>query len=419
MSMTLTASTVSNVSEGEITLEIARLRRDGGTQSRAELDVDTISDYANAMKAGAKFPAVDAHYDGINYWLVDGFHRIEAALEVNLKTFQVIVHQGTLRDAILYSVGANAIHGLRRKNVDKRRAVVRLLSDAEWSQWSRNQIAKQCGVDEKLVRDIQEELSSELPKIDSQSAKKYGIDEKTLKEAQQRVKETPTRRKVQRGGKTYTLDTTKIGQHKKRETSTTSTSSINQSKLPLAPQETEVLLPRVRQTVIALHKQELPNSQEIESTKEAIVQPITEIQEDTEQAWWQLGKIWLFNGHPTAREFQERIKLKQVMFSIILSPWEERFLENPHHSQGAILKYSASYEDVDWEIVCQSLQGIFAASCSSDDFVVLYFLPIPDFLILADREGGRCFIAEPDRDRCVAAVEAWRKEEEQNKKINF
>ena len=39
--------------------------------------------------------------------------------------------KGTQRDAILWSISANATHGLRRTNEDKRRAVTRLLQDPE------------------------------------------------------------------------------------------------------------------------------------------------------------------------------------------------------------------------------------------------------------------------------------------------
>lgn len=51
-------------------------------------------------------------------------------------TIAVDVRPGSQRDAILYSLGANAAHGRRRTNADKRRAVQRMLSDEEWSRWS-------------------------------------------------------------------------------------------------------------------------------------------------------------------------------------------------------------------------------------------------------------------------------------------
>ena len=61
------------------------------------------------------------------------------------------VRTGSLRDTILHSVGANATHGLRRTNADKRRAVRLLLEDAEWSGWSDNAIAKACHVHHSFV----------------------------------------------------------------------------------------------------------------------------------------------------------------------------------------------------------------------------------------------------------------------------
>lgn len=52
---------------------------------------------------------------------------------------------------MLFSVGANAAHGLRRTNEDKRRAVTTLLSDPEWSAWSDSKIATIAKVDHKTV----------------------------------------------------------------------------------------------------------------------------------------------------------------------------------------------------------------------------------------------------------------------------
>lgn len=70
------------------------------------------------------------------------------------------VRQGTRRDAILYSVGANETHGLRRTNEDKRRAVMTLLSDEEWSRWSNNEIAQKCGVSHTFVNGMRSSLET-------------------------------------------------------------------------------------------------------------------------------------------------------------------------------------------------------------------------------------------------------------------
>lgn len=61
------------------------------------------------------------------------------------------MRQGGLRDAILHSAGANAAHGLRRTNADKRRAVLMLLEDEEWATWADREIARRCAVDHTFV----------------------------------------------------------------------------------------------------------------------------------------------------------------------------------------------------------------------------------------------------------------------------
>ncbi|MEX2673523.1 MAG: hypothetical protein WD294_15600 [Phycisphaeraceae bacterium] len=63
-------------------------------------------------------------------------------------------------DAILYSVGANADHGLRRTNADKRASVETLLADDEWAKWSDNKIAKACGVSPTTVGTARSSLSN-------------------------------------------------------------------------------------------------------------------------------------------------------------------------------------------------------------------------------------------------------------------
>ena len=48
--------------------------------------------------------------------------------------------------------------------MDKRRAVTEMLADEEWGTWSNPEIARRCKVDEKTVRNIRAELTSENPK---------------------------------------------------------------------------------------------------------------------------------------------------------------------------------------------------------------------------------------------------------------
>lgn len=163
-------------------IALTQIKLDGGTQSRAGINQETLAEYAHAWREGAKFPAVIVFYDGESYWLADGFHRCLSARQAGLTEIDADIRQGTRRDAVLFSVGANASHGLRRTNEDKRRAVTTLLQDEEWKQWSDREIARRTGTHHDTVGRIRTELSGGIRQIEPE-------------------------RKVNRGGSTYTQKT--------------------------------------------------------------------------------------------------------------------------------------------------------------------------------------------------------------------
>ena len=135
-------------------INIKTIRIDGGTQSRVEINNDIVTEYAQAIQAGAEFPAVVVFNDGVHNWLADGFHRFHAHGQAGKTSIAADVQQGTARDAVLYSLGANRTHGLNRTNADKRKAVETLLKDSEWAEWSDRKIAAVCGVGHPFVAAI-------------------------------------------------------------------------------------------------------------------------------------------------------------------------------------------------------------------------------------------------------------------------
>jgi len=141
-------------------LRLAQIRTDGGTQPRMSLNESTVAEYQEALTDGAKMPPVTVFHDGVDYWLADGFHRFFAHKNIGALDVQAEVHQGTKRDAILHSVGANASHGLRRTNDDKRKAAMTLLEDSEWGKWSDREIARVCGVSNDFVSRLRKESLS-------------------------------------------------------------------------------------------------------------------------------------------------------------------------------------------------------------------------------------------------------------------
>lgn len=154
-------------------LRLAQIRTDGGTQPRMSLNEATVADYQEALIEGAKMPPVTVFHDGVDYWLADGFHRFFAHKNIGALDIQAEVHQGTKRDAILHSVGANASHGLRRTNEDKRKAAMTLLEDAEWGKWSDREIARVCGVSNDFVSRLRKDSLSSNDSKDARAERTY------------------------------------------------------------------------------------------------------------------------------------------------------------------------------------------------------------------------------------------------------
>ncbi|KAF3999182.1 hypothetical protein [Glaciimonas immobilis] len=173
------------------TILLDTIRIDGGTQSRAALNEATIGEYAEAIRGGVDLPPIITFFDGANYWLADGFHRYHAHKAAGAMEIMAEVRNGLCRDAVLYSVGANASHGLRRTNEDKHRAVKTLLGDAEWAAWSQEKIAKACGVSTGFVSKLVNE-----PSLHGEGMSK------------------PATRTVERNGKVYEQNTANIGKAK-------------------------------------------------------------------------------------------------------------------------------------------------------------------------------------------------------------
>jgi hypothetical protein len=127
------------------------------TQSRANVNDETVAEYAELLAAGVTLPPITVFNDGDNYWIGDGFHRYHAAVSTGAETIFCMVYEGGRRDALRYSLGANTSHGLRRTNEDKRYAVELALDDEEWGQWSSRAIADLCGVSDKFVGRVRAE----------------------------------------------------------------------------------------------------------------------------------------------------------------------------------------------------------------------------------------------------------------------
>jgi hypothetical protein len=175
-------------------LNLAAIRIDGGTQSRVAINQDAVAEYAQVITEGDTLPAITVFFDGADYWLADGFHRLFANKSAGKASVLADVLTGTCRDAILYSLAANTVHGLRPTNEDKRKAVGIMLADPEWSLLTAREIAKHCGVSHTLVLRMQkpEPTASEPAKTQPQSGtSSTASDDRTPKSGTSSTKAAP------------------------------------------------------------------------------------------------------------------------------------------------------------------------------------------------------------------------------------
>ncbi|MCC6586238.1 MAG: ParB N-terminal domain-containing protein [Bryobacterales bacterium] len=194
-------------------LPIDSLRTDGGTQPRAFISFATVDAYQDEMEAGAKFPPINVYFDGENYWLADGFHRVRAAQQAGRDVIDATIHQGTRDDAQWHSFAANKAHGLQRTPDDKKRAVEGALRHQKAEAMSDHQIAKHVGCSRQWVSEVRS---------------KSGVSSKPLLDS-------PAVRVVTRGGKTFEMNVGAIGKSspggRERGTDATTTASGTLQKL--------------------------------------------------------------------------------------------------------------------------------------------------------------------------------------------
>ena len=135
-------------------MNLAALVLEEALQSRVEINEETVGEYAQDIENGDIFPPVTVFFNSTNYYLADGYHRYFGHKRAGKVSIQCNIINGTRRDAILYSTAANAKHGIRRSYADRRKAVMILLDDFEWSQKSNTEIAKHVGVSVSFVSNL-------------------------------------------------------------------------------------------------------------------------------------------------------------------------------------------------------------------------------------------------------------------------
>ena len=142
-------------------VKVIDIRIDGGTQSRVDIDPHWVHEMVDNMKHDAEYPPVEARYDGVHYWLTDGFHRYHAYTQLGIKEIEVAYLPGTQFDAQLDSYKANSKHGKPRTRADKQKAVENALANPLIEDKSNYAIAKICEVSQSFVASVRNPKAKE------------------------------------------------------------------------------------------------------------------------------------------------------------------------------------------------------------------------------------------------------------------
>jgi hypothetical protein len=81
---------------GARALRITKLRLD--FQPAKNLIDEWVADYVTKLRRREKVEPVIVYFDGVDYYLFDGFHRVEAAKRIGRTTILAEVRSGTLAD---------------------------------------------------------------------------------------------------------------------------------------------------------------------------------------------------------------------------------------------------------------------------------------------------------------------------------
>jgi hypothetical protein len=122
---------------------------------------EKVKEYADLITAGVKLPPVFVVFDGREFLLVDGFHRLAAHEQAGIKEIAANIVNATRLDAIWASFSANTKHGVPLTREQKREVIQKIINDPQWNTKTDEQIATHVGVSSRFVRGVRAEDTNE------------------------------------------------------------------------------------------------------------------------------------------------------------------------------------------------------------------------------------------------------------------
>jgi hypothetical protein len=147
-------------------VKLQKIRLDGGTQPRKEIDELLVQHYTEVLLEGKDtFPPIELWFDGNDYCPSDGFHRFHAHKRAGFLDIESVINQGTKRDAFKACLKANSKHGKPRTPEERRYVVQLALEDIEYGEKPDAFIAELCDVSISTVGRVKKMLGLEKTSV--------------------------------------------------------------------------------------------------------------------------------------------------------------------------------------------------------------------------------------------------------------
>ena len=126
------------------------------------------------------------------------------------------------------------------------------------------------------------------------------------------------------------------------------------------------------------------------------------------QRLWHIGKKKhiIVCQDPNSQKFFEQLPLT-ISLCLAFPPVKNWQFQLKRYQSS--LNFYSEYPDIEPAYLLESIKRIIETVTDSDDIIAVCYIPNPQLLLLIDKLDCRAFIAEPDRDKCLALVDASEK----------
>jgi len=135
---------------------LADISEDPRLRARARIEAGAIAEFADAFRAGAKFPPVDLFRIDGRLIVADGVGRTRAARKAGLTEIPAVIHPGDIHAAVAFAAQANRAQTARRWTAaDRKQAAASFLADEKLREGTSDRaIAEMVGLSPTVIGKI-------------------------------------------------------------------------------------------------------------------------------------------------------------------------------------------------------------------------------------------------------------------------